>query len=163
MVISSSKPPPLLRSHRSLPNWVINSHCLTRNRLTTVNYSSIVSSMLVANHITVTQPLRSPCSSLAMNDHVVMPHLHCCKIIISPLPLHHGATHFVLSVAVALYPYFPLCALLFSIFCFHCVIFFSFLVLGKVSMATPLLMEGKKARGRERVGAKEEAKSRTRS
>ena len=126
MAISPLKPPPS-HSRRSLPGWAINVHCLVRNCLTVINCSSVMSPLLVADQITITQPPSTCYVSLAMNDHVAAPHLHCCKITISSLSLYRGATNFVLSVAATLCLNFPLPTLLFHRFCFCCVIPFFFL------------------------------------
>ena len=125
MAILSSKPPPLCSRH-SLSSWAVNRYYLTKICLTVENYSSVVSSLLVANYIIVTQSPSTPCASLAMNDHVTLPHLYYCKITISPLPLYCSATSFILSITAALCPYFLIPPLLLPRFYFCCVMFFFF-------------------------------------
>ena len=117
-------PPPFLLSiKRSRAQQYYHILYLARNRLTVVNCSSIMSSLLVTDHITITHPPNTPCVSLALNNHVAASHLHYYKITLSPLPLHRSTTNFILSIVVAPYPYFPLPAL-FLRFCFCYAIFF---------------------------------------
>ena len=115
----------------SPPNWVINCHYLARNCLIIVNRSSSMSSFFLAGHVIIAQLSSAPYTSLAVNHHVVVPHLHCCTITILPSSFHHSNARFVLSVTGHAFPffqlhtsYFPLlhcCALDFT---FVCVFFF---------------------------------------
>ena len=88
-------------------------YCLVRNCLTVLNHSFVVSSLLLAEQITIAQPSSTPCTTLSVDHHIVMAHFHCCK---SP-SCHHLSTVAMLALTS------PSPIMLSSFFQFHALIF----------------------------------------